>query len=145
MKLSTKQKGCLTELQCITACCELGLSVSIPYGDNDRYDFIVDTGKQLLRIQVKTSHWMDDDCSSFSFNTRSTNVNTKGSRSISYDENDIDFFATFIQNQCYLIPVCECLGGSTKTLRVAPPKNNQSSFVNYADNYTIERQLALVA
>ena len=31
MILDTKQKGNLTELQCITACYELGYNVSIPY------------------------------------------------------------------------------------------------------------------
>ena len=35
-----KQKGNLTELQCLTAFTELGYTVSIPYGDCAKYDFI---------------------------------------------------------------------------------------------------------
>lgn len=34
---------------------ELGLAVAKPWGDSSRYDFIVDTGERLLRVQVKST------------------------------------------------------------------------------------------
>ena len=40
--MDSKQVGNLTELQCITKLDELGYSVSIPYGDSEKYDFIFD-------------------------------------------------------------------------------------------------------
>ena len=39
MELTSKQKGNLTELQCLTAFVAEGCGVSIPYGDNSKYDF----------------------------------------------------------------------------------------------------------
>jgi hypothetical protein len=39
--LNSKQKGNLTELLCLAAFTELGYTVSIPYGDCAKYDFIV--------------------------------------------------------------------------------------------------------
>ena len=42
IELSSKEKGNLTELQCLTAIYELGYKASIPYGENSRYDFILD-------------------------------------------------------------------------------------------------------
>lgn len=53
--IDTKQKGNLTELECITALTELGYLVSIPFGEDSRYDCIVDINNNLYRIQCKTS------------------------------------------------------------------------------------------
>ena len=33
----------------------MGLKLSKPYGDSDRYDFIVDTGRRLRKVQVKST------------------------------------------------------------------------------------------
>lgn len=49
-ELATKQKGNLTELQCIAAFYELGYSVSIPYGENSRYDLIADINGRLIKV-----------------------------------------------------------------------------------------------
>ena len=40
--MNTKYLGNLTELQCITRFYELGYPVSIPYGDSEKYDMIID-------------------------------------------------------------------------------------------------------
>lgn len=55
MILNSKQKGNLTELQCLAAFGQYGYTISIPYGDCARYDFIVDINNKLYRIQCKTS------------------------------------------------------------------------------------------
>jgi len=40
---------------------EMGMVVSKPRGDNARYDFAVDTGKKLLRVQVKSTSCLCGD------------------------------------------------------------------------------------
>lgn len=40
---------------------EMGMVVSKPWGDNARYDFAVDTGKKLLRVQVKSTSCLCGD------------------------------------------------------------------------------------
>lgn len=58
--LSTKAQGAQTELQCLTYLHGLGYDVSIPWGDNARYDFVLDVNHKLYKIQVKTSHKMEE-------------------------------------------------------------------------------------
>jgi hypothetical protein len=49
-----KRKGELAELAFALKATTLGFSVSKPYGDSDCYDFIVDSGKRIARVQVKS-------------------------------------------------------------------------------------------
>lgn len=62
---NTQIKGALTEQKCFLKCIELGFFVSKPLFDNARYDFILDTGSKLLKIQVKTSHWKKEENDDF--------------------------------------------------------------------------------
>ena len=136
--LNTKQKGKLTELQCITAFIENGFSVSVPYGDDSRYDFIADKDGELFKIQVKTSSLKKGTENAISFSCRSTHVNCSGVKNTRYTKNEIDYFATYWDNQCYVVPIEEC--SVEKTLRFAPPKNGQTKGITFAKDYTIEKQ-----
>ena len=137
MQLTSKQKGNLTELKCLSAFVEQGCGVSIPYGDNSKYDFIADVDKKLFKIQVKTSSSKDENAIMFS--CRSTHVNCTGVKNERYSSNEIDFFATYWNNQCYLIPVNEC--SVTKTLRFSPPKSGQLKGITFAKDYELAKQL----
>ena len=109
-----KQKGNLTELQCIAAFYEIGYSVSIPYGENSRYDFIADVEGHLIRVQVKSSSTKDDG-KTYTFSCRSSRTNGKKTINKKYTKSEIDYFATFINGRCYIVPVEEC--SAAKTLR----------------------------
>ena len=135
--MTSKQKGNLTELKCLSAFVEQGCGVSIPYGDNSKYDFIADVGKKLFKIQVKTSSSKDENAIMFS--CRSTHVNCSGTKNERYSSDEIDFFATYWNNQCYLIPVNEC--SVTKTLRFSPPKSGQLKGITFAKDYELAKQL----
>ena len=137
MELTSKQKGNLTELQCLTAFMEQGCGISIPYGDNLKYDFIADVNGKLLKIQVKTSSLKDD--SAIKFSCRTTHVNCAGVKNERYSADEIDFFATYWNNQCYLIPVAEC--SVEKTLRFIPPKSGQLKGISFAKDYLLVDQL----
>lgn len=139
MELNSKQKGKLTELQCITAFIQAGCSVSIPYGDDSRYDFIADIDGQLIKVQVKTSSEKKGTENAIVFSCRSTHVNCSGVKNIRYNANEIDYFATYWDNQCYIVPIQEA--SVEKTLRFAPPKNGQIKGVSFAKDYLLEKQL----
>ena len=47
---NTKKRGNLTDLQCMTAFMELGYQVSIPFGEDSRYDFVADINDKLYKI-----------------------------------------------------------------------------------------------
>lgn len=135
MELTPKEKGNLTELQCLVAFAKLGLKTSIPYGENCRYDFILDVNGTLLKIQCKTSHLITSQ-EGFEFNCKSVNVTNKGSFENRYTKEEIDYFATFFNEECYLIPVEEC--SSKKTLRYDYPKNGQKKGISLAKNYLLK-------
>lgn len=141
--LSTKAKGNLTELQCITAFYELGYQVSIPYGENSRYDFIADINGKLIRIQVKTASICKDTEGAISFSTRSTRINSTRNISRSYTKEEIDYFATYWENKCYLIPINET-ASTKKTLRFNPPKNGQIKGIKFATEYELAKQLKII-
>ena len=91
---NTQIKGALTEQKCFLKCIESGYIVSKPLFDNARYDFILDTGKNLLRIQVKTSHWKDKEHNAFIFNCYSQHALGTGNKVMKYTKEEIDFFMT---------------------------------------------------
>lgn len=137
MELTPKQKGNLTELKCITAFYELGYQVSIPYGENSRYDFIADINGKLIRVQCKSSRLIDEEV--YEFSCRSSQSNTHSNTRRKYTSKEIDYFCTYIKNNCYLIPINEC--SMTKKMRFIEPKNSQQKGITYAKDYELKTQL----
>ena len=133
--MTSKEKGNLTEVLCLTEFVKLGLKVSIPYGEDCRYDFIVDVNGHLLKIQCKTSHKLEN-LEGFKFKCESVVVTRTKTVCSKYSLNEIDFFATIDDNKCYLVPVEEC--GATKTLRYCYPRNGQKKNICLAENYKLE-------
>ena len=131
----TKVKGLLTELQCQTYLTSLGYNVSVPLGEDCRYDFIVDIDGILMRVQVKHCQVMD---TGIKIPCRSTQVNTSTSKNKSYSKEQIDFFATYYNNKCYFIRVEEC--STQKTLSFSKQRTNQQE-VCCLDDYEVEKQI----
>ena len=64
----TQIKGLTTELKCMEKFIEYGFIVSIPYGNNSRYDLLLDGGNgKYIRIQCKTAHLNENG--SYTINT----------------------------------------------------------------------------
>lgn len=134
----TKLKGDITELEVLTYATKKGLQVSQPIGDRARYDQIWDLNGKLYKIQVKTSNLKKDG---LLINCRSNTVKNGKISYTSYTKDEIDFFATYFNNNCYLIPVEE--SNSTFFIRFIPPKNNQKRGINYSKDYTLENILGI--
>lgn len=132
--MNTQIQGAITEQKCFLKCIEYGYQVSKPLFDNARYDFILDTGKKLLKIQIKTSRWMDEEHSSFSFNGYSQHSTSDGNKRMKYTNKEIDYFMTERDNKFYLYPAQE-QGFAEKRLRVSPTSNPN---VNWAKDYLFE-------
>lgn len=136
---NTKRIGNITEAQCQLAFMQNGYNVLTPFGDCERYDFVVDINNTFLRIQCKTASPIDEENTGFKFSCRSRNVEDGKTKMHKYSKEEIDYFATFFDNKCYLIPVEEC--GCDKRLRLLPPKNGQTRGINWAKDYEIEEVL----
>lgn len=128
----------MTELQCIAAFYGLGYTVSIPYGENSRYDFIADINGKLIRVQVKTS-LQKDNGRTFEFSCRSVLTNSNKVTLKTYTAEEIDYFCTYFKNKCYLVPVTECT--RSKTLRLEPPCIKQYGRVHMAEDYELYKQI----
>ena len=137
--LDTKQQGNITEVECMLAFLKLGYNVLTPYGDCERYDFVVDLNNKLYRIQVKTANVNHIEEGYIEFIT--ANKTTRNGTFVrhAYTSEEIDFFMTFYNNQAYLIPINECCKGGTKRLRLTPPKNGQIKGITFAKDYELEK------
>lgn len=137
MEYTTNQKGLITELEVALYFIKLGYSVSQPLNVDSKYDLIIDTNQHLLRVQIKTSHL--DSPNKIVFNCRSiTGRKENGElKTKYYSANEIDYFATMWEHQCYLIPVNEC--SARKALHLS--KDVLRSNYSYAEDYKAEEVL----
>lgn len=142
--LSTKQRGNVTEVECMLAFLKLGYNVLTPYGDCERYDFVVDILGNLYKIQVKSANANHIEDGYIEFNT--SNKTTREGKFVrhAYTSEQIDYFMTSYNNKCYLIPVEECSTCSSKRLRFIPPKNGQTKGITFAESYELERVVSKI-
>ena len=136
MNIDTNIKGKISELEILTLITKLGYSVSLPFGDKDKYDQIWDINNKLLRVQIKTSRWKNQEQTGIVFNCYSVSNGKKHY----YTKQEIDYFATFWNDKCYLIPVEEC--SSEKTLWFQLKVNNSKCCL--AKNYELEEVLKIL-
>ena len=137
MEFTTNQKGNLTELQVITAIYELGYDVSIPYGNNARYDLIMDINGKLFRVQVKTCQV---DTTGISFSCRSTHKGVHNTTYQYYTAEEVDYFATFYDGKCYLVPIAECIKTNCKKLTFSDRRVNQHT-PSFIENYELSKRI----
>jgi hypothetical protein len=131
-KRDTKSVGDRSEVQVLCALVEAGYNVSIPFGENHRYDLIAeDTDGRLLKIQVETGRLRNG---AIEFNGCSTHSHRGGSSTRSY-RGEIDFFAVCCADNAgiYLVPEAEV--GLRPHLRIKAPMNNQQKTVRWASDY----------
>ena len=98
-------KGQIIELKVQIELLRYGFDISIPTYNASKYDLIADTGKELLKIQVKKS--ISNSQSSFSFACTTQNVKSSTGAKHKYTNDEIDYFATVWKDKVYLIPVDE--------------------------------------
>ena len=82
----------------------LGFGVAKPYGDSERFDFILSFGKQLWRVQVKSTYGA---CrAGYQVHASGTRLRSK------YTPDEIDFLVAYIVSEdvWYVVPVAALLG-----------------------------------
>ena len=105
-ELTSKQRGELAEMMFMVKAARKGFATAKPYGDSRRYDFIVDVGQRLWRVQVKSSS--AKQCGSYMLNLQ-RNANGEV---IPYDPSEIDFVVAYVMpcDAWFVIPV-EAIAG----------------------------------
>jgi len=97
----TKKRGELAELAFVYKAASLGFGVARPYGDSDRFDFIVFSKERFWKVQVKSSSAMQ--YGAYLVNAQ-RNANGKA---IPYTPDEIDFLVAHIvpEDGWLVIPV----------------------------------------
>jgi hypothetical protein len=108
----SKDRGDLAEMQFMVAAAIRGFVVAKPYGDNEKYDLIVDVGRRLWRVQVKSSAAVHHRGFAVRASWRTSH------RQISYKPSQVDFMAVTIVGKgiWYVIPVRALAGRLTINL-----------------------------
>ena len=107
--LSSKQRGELAEMMFMVKATQKGFATAKPYGDSRRYDFIVDVGQRLWRVQVKSS-------SAKQYGSYMVNLQRNANGEvIPYDASEIDFLVAYVMpcEAWYVIPVEAIVGRKT--------------------------------
>src|ERR1051325_3741454 len=117
--------GNISEAKILVSLIEAGYTVSKPFGDGCKYDFVIDDGESLRRVQCKTGR-LKRGC--VVFNAYSVAGNSGGKRQ-GY-ANWADIFAVYCPDteRVYMIPVA-IVGIGEIWLRVDPTRNNQQKRV----------------
>ena len=120
--MNPKAKGEISEAAVLARLVDQGYPVSIPFGNNQRYDFIVETGKALVRVQCKTGKACDDG---ILFKACSTNGFTGVDTGYS---GQADVFVVYVPTtrKFYWVPVEDVKAIRVK-LRTKPPKKDSST------------------
>jgi PD-(D/E)XK endonuclease len=134
-----KDTGDRTTLAVILALREKKFIVSEPFGENARYDLVMDDGDRLSRVQCKTGRLRGGavlfaTCSCYGHHFRP-------SESRRDYLGEIDFFAVYCHETSgvYLIPVEDVPNRASGALRVAAPRNGQQKRIRFARDYEIAR------
>jgi hypothetical protein len=92
-----KKLGEQAEAVFLSKATSLGLAVLKPWGDSERYDLVVGSGKRLLRVQVKSTRYEGE---------RRYSITARGCTA-AYTAEEIDFLAVYIVplDIWYIIPV----------------------------------------
>jgi len=118
-----KHQGDSSELKFMLLCHELGYVVSKPFGDNAKYDVIIDTGTSLERIQIKSTSRKD---TSYGMDCYNCLVCSGSDSKKQYTEKEIDYIATYVipENAWYKIPIQEIKGKTVKLYPHRKPQRN---------------------
>jgi antitoxin (DNA-binding transcriptional repressor) of toxin-antitoxin stability system len=133
--LSRAQQGDLSEAGFVYKAISLKFVVARPHGNMHPYDFIVDGGGGLWRIQVKS-------CARLSRGFYRVRIfRRKDGAPIPYTESEIDFVVAYIipEQTCYILPIREMLGRTSISFR---PRefSGLHAFAHYREAWHLLRQ-----
>lgn len=130
--MNTKEKGELSQLNLELKLLQRGYTILEPFGDSQRYDFVVEKDGKFERIQCKTGRLRGG---SVVFSSCSSNH--RNGKKYPY-ANQIEYFGIYCPDldSCYLIPEKSVTNKDTCRLRVDMPRKNNSRFI-WARDYIL--------
>ena len=126
---SPKSLGEWVEVCFLEKTTERGFVVSRPWGDNARYDFVVDSGSRLWRVQVRSSAQLDAGV--FRIATGS------GAHKRPYTAREIDLLAALVvpRRVWYLIPIQEIVPRAS--IQLCPHRPSRRRWEKFRDKWSV--------
>jgi len=121
-----KRRGEVAESAFLHKAVQLGFGVAQPWGESDRYDFILDSGTRLWRVQIKSAH---------SRAAAGYRIHCSGRSGVPYTAEEIDVIVAYVvpEQVWYVIPVeaidCTDIG------IVPGSRGRKSRFAKYRDGW----------
>ncbi len=132
-----KTIGDRSTLAVLLALNSAGYSVSLPIGENTRYDAVIDDGAGVSRVQIKTGRLREGAvrfavCSAYGHHRHPETARR------AY-HGQIEFFAIYCPETAgvYLVPIKDLNVEVQGALRVDAPRNNQQSRIRRAADHQI--------
>lgn len=140
--MNSKSKGNILEARTLFEFQKYNIPVSLPWGDNERYDMIAEFNGKLNRIQIKTSN--EENNGAIKCYCRSSTNHTTN-KNLSTYENDIDYFVFYNQQRdiLALVPI-EVVGNNKSiSLRIEPTNNGQIKNIKFFNDYLFDKILCV--
>ncbi len=132
-RMTGKRRGEIAEAAFMAKVAGLGMGVAKTWGDSDRYDFIVDAGKRLRRVQVKSAHREGKD-GGYSVRLHDNSLNP-------YRGEDIDALVAYVvpEDAWYVFPAA--VFGRLRSMKLFPgSRKKRSRFEPYREAWEILRR-----
>ena len=134
-----KDVGDRSQLAVMLALRRAGFVLSVPFGENTRYDLVIDDGTMLGRVQCKTGRLKQG---AVVWSVCSTYVHHRNPKLKQRDyQNQVDFFAVYCPQtgSVYLVPIGDLPVLRQASLRIDPPRNSQRRFIRFGARYEVGR------
>lgn len=128
--LNTKSVGELSEGIILAHLLKKGYSVALPFGNNQRYDLVVDDGDRLWKAQCKTGKLKNGCVVFWACSTNGFNGKKSGYKG------QVELFFVYSPelDRIYRVPVAD-VGETQVALRIDAPRNTQKCFIRWAKDY----------
>ena len=132
--MNVNEKGDLAVFKVCLAASEKGYIISRPLSDSSRYDLVIDTGKKLLKAQVK---YANGKATQSTGSVRVCLEKKHGDKVLTYTSEEIDLLLVYVPR---VDKICafesdDFSGKRNLYIRVVPAKNKQSKGCIFLEDY----------
>lgn len=133
----TKAIGDASAAMVLARLVQAGKEILVPFGENQRYDLVIDEGDKFTRVQCKTGRIRNG---AIFFPTCSVTYHHPSNHGIRayrhHYQGDAELFGVYCpdNDSVYLVPVSE-VGKVGASLRVEPSRNGQAERIRWAKDY----------
>jgi hypothetical protein len=129
--LNRKRRGEVAEAAFLHKAASLGFTVAKPWGESNRFDFIVETEGRFLRVQVKSAY-SAAEYGGYTFHAHG-NTHTDV-----YTSADIDFLVAYIVpvNAWYILPI-QIFAGISGAKIFPSSRRRMSRFEKYREAWSL--------